>query len=74
MVDNGHIYSSIKEEEVVICWAYFNIFCGSCRLRILWAGVIIISNWIISQRNIVFGIYSNYEHAMKGELFPYQRF
>ena len=26
------------------------------RLRILWAGLTVISNWIISQRNIVFGI------------------
>ena len=26
------------------------------RLRILWAGLIVISNWILSQRNIVFGI------------------
>ena len=27
-VENGHIYSSIKEEEVVMSWAYFHIFCG----------------------------------------------
>ena len=27
-VQNGHIYSSIKEEEVFIYWAYFDIFCG----------------------------------------------
>jgi len=27
-VQNSHIYSSIKEEEVFIYWAYFNIFCG----------------------------------------------
>ena len=25
---NGHSYSSIKEEEVFIYWAYFDIFCG----------------------------------------------
>ena len=27
-VQNGHIYSSIKEEEVFISWVYFGIFCG----------------------------------------------
>ena len=27
-VQNCHIYSSIKEEEIVIHWVYFNIFCG----------------------------------------------
>jgi len=29
-VQNGRIYSpaSIKEEEVFIYWAYFDIFCG----------------------------------------------
>ena len=27
-VENGHSYSSIKEEEVFIYWAYLNIFCG----------------------------------------------
>ena len=27
-VQNGHSYSSIKEEEVFIYWAYFFIFCG----------------------------------------------
>jgi len=27
-VQNGHIYSSIKEEEVFIYWVYFDIFCG----------------------------------------------
>ena len=27
-VENGHIYSSIKEEEVFIYWAYLAIFCG----------------------------------------------
>ena len=27
-VQNGHIYSSIKEEEVFIYWVYFGIFCG----------------------------------------------
>ena len=26
-VQNGHIYSSIKE-EVFIYWVYFGIFCG----------------------------------------------
>ena len=25
-VQNGHIYSSIKEEEVFIYWVYFDIF------------------------------------------------
>ena len=59
-VENGHIYSSVKEEEVYIYWVYLDIFnfCGCVRLRILWAGLIVFSNWIISQRkrNIVFGI------------------
>ena len=57
-VENGHIYSSVKEEEVFIYWVYLNIFCGCVRLRILWAGLIVFSDWIISQRNrnIVFGI------------------
>ena len=27
-VEKGHIYSSIKEKEVFIYWAYFDIFCG----------------------------------------------
>ena len=27
-VQSGHIYSSIKEEEVFIYWVYFDIFCG----------------------------------------------
>ena len=27
-VENGHIYFSIKEKEVFIYWAYFDIFCG----------------------------------------------
>ena len=27
-VQNGHICSSIKEEEIFIYWVYFNIFCG----------------------------------------------
>jgi len=27
-VQKGHIYSSMKEEEVFIHWAYFDIFCG----------------------------------------------
>ena len=26
-VQNCHIYSSIKEEEVFIYWVYFGIFC-----------------------------------------------
>ena len=29
------------------------------RLRILWAGLIVISNWIISQRNIVYFSFIN---------------
>ena len=57
-VENGHIYSSVKEEEVFIYWVYLDIFCGYIRLRILWAGLIVFINWIISQRkrNIVSGI------------------
>jgi len=27
-VQNGHIFFSIKEEEVFINWVYFDIFCG----------------------------------------------
>ena len=27
-VENGHIYSSVKEEEVFIYWVYLNSFCG----------------------------------------------
>ena len=27
-IQNGHIYSSIKEEEIFIYWVYFDIFCG----------------------------------------------
>ena len=27
-VENGHIYSSVKEEEVFIYWIYLNSFCG----------------------------------------------
>ena len=26
--ENGHIYSSIKEEEVLIYWVYLDIFWG----------------------------------------------
>ena len=26
--ENGHIYSSVKEEEVFICWVYLDVFCG----------------------------------------------
>ena len=26
-VENGHIYSSVKEEEVFVNWVYLNIFC-----------------------------------------------
>ena len=48
--ENGHIYSSVKEEEVLIYWVYLDIFCGYVGLRILWAGLIVFSNWIISQR------------------------
>ena len=49
---------TVKEEEVFIYWVYLDIFCGYVRLRILWAGLIVFSNWIISQRkrNIVFWI------------------
>ena len=28
-VQNGHIYSSLKEKEVFIYGVYFGIFCGS---------------------------------------------
>ena len=36
-VENGHIYSSVKEGGVFIYWVYLDIFCGYVRLRILWA-------------------------------------
>ena len=29
-VENGHIYSSVKEEEVFIYWVYPNSFCRLC--------------------------------------------
>ena len=53
-VQNGHIYSSIKEEEVFI-FGLLRHFLW-VRLRILWAGLMISCNWIFSQRNIMFGI------------------
>ena len=28
IVQNGHIYSSIKEEEIFIYWVYFDLLCG----------------------------------------------
>ena len=31
IVQNGHIYSSIREEDIIMYWAYFNVFCGSHR-------------------------------------------
>ena len=60
-VDNGHIYSSVKEEEVFIYTDVLgfplHVHLLWVRLRILWAGLTVISNWTkISQRNIVFGI------------------
>ena len=27
-VENGHIYSSVKEKEEFIYWVYLDIFCG----------------------------------------------
>ena len=56
-VENGHIYSYVKEEEVFIYLGLPRHFLW-VRQRILWAGLIVFSNWIISQRkrNIVFGI------------------
>ena len=27
-VENDHIYSSVKEEELLIYWVYLNSFCG----------------------------------------------
>ena len=27
-IENSHIYSSVKEEEVFIYWVYLNSFCG----------------------------------------------
>ena len=51
IVQNGHIYSSIREEDV----SYIRRLLWVTQ-RILWAGLIIIRNWIISQRKIVFGM------------------
>ena len=51
-VENGHIYSSVKEEEVFIYWVYLGIFCRYVRLRILWAGLIVFSNWIINKHSV----------------------
>ena len=34
-VQNGHIYCSIKEEEVFIYWVYFSLHSLLVRLRIL---------------------------------------
>ena len=28
IVENSHIYSSLKEEEIFVYWVYFDIFCG----------------------------------------------
>ena len=55
-VENGHIYSSVKEGESIRIMGLPRHF-EWVRLRILWAGFDISSNWIISQRNIVFGIF-----------------
>ena len=27
-VENGHIYSSVKEEKVFVNWVYLDTFCG----------------------------------------------
>ena len=54
-VKNGHIYSSVKKGGTIHILGLPQQFLW-IRLRILWAGLIVISNWIISQRNIVFGI------------------
>ena len=52
-VQNGHIYSSIKEEEVFIYWAStFSV--GQAENFV--GGFDNLCNWIISQRNLVFGI------------------
>ena len=42
-VENGHIYSSVKEEEVFIYWVYLDIFFGYVRLRVLWMGLIVLA-------------------------------
>ena len=54
-VENGHIYSSVKKGGTIHILGLPRHFLW-VRLRILWAGLIVISNWIISQRDIVFGI------------------
>ena len=55
IVQNGHIYSSVREEDIYDI-IYDHIFQRLLWVtqRILWAGLIIIRNWIISQRKIVF--------------------
>ena len=54
IVQNGHIYSSIREEDVFIYSLFRSLLWVT--QRILWAGLIVIGNWIISQRKIVFGM------------------
>ena len=49
-VENGHIYSSVKEEELRK-YPYIG-FTSTFSV----GGFDITSNWIISQRHIVFGI------------------
>ena len=57
-VENGHIYSSVKEEEVLIHVLGLPQHFLLVRLRIFCVGLIVSSTWIISERerNIVFGI------------------
>ena len=43
-VENGHIYSSIKRKYSYIGLTYHFLWV---RLRILWADLIITSNWIL---------------------------
>ena len=57
-VENSHIYSSVKRRKYSFIWVNLPQHFLWVRLRIVWAGLIVFSNWIISQRkrNIVFGI------------------
>ena len=68
-VENGHIYSSVKEEEAFIYWVYLDIFCGYVRLRILWAGLIVFKQLDNQSKKKKQCLEYNCEHAMNGELF-----
>ena len=55
-VENGHIYSFVIKRGASIHILGLPRDFVWVRLMILWASLIVISNWIISQSYIVFGI------------------